>query len=48
MNLHHLVTGTRCFGPVDLEDGGGMLIQNVAYQLHGVALSHHIGTGDSI
>jgi len=45
MNLHHLVTGTRSFGPVDLEDEGNMFLQNFAYQLHSVAVSHHRGAG---
>jgi hypothetical protein len=44
-NLYHLVTGTRRFGPVDLEDEGNMFHQNVAYQLHSVEVSCHGGTG---
>jgi hypothetical protein len=45
MNLHHLVTGTRRFGSVDLEDESNMFLQNVAYQLHSVAVPNHRGTG---
>ena len=44
----HLVTGTRRLGPADLEDEGDMFHQNVAYQLHNVAVPHHKGTGVSI
>jgi hypothetical protein len=48
MNLHHLVTGTRRFGPVDLEEEGNMFLKNVKYQLHSVAVSHHRGKGGSV
>jgi len=47
-NLNHLVTGARRLGHVDLEDEGDILIQNVAYQLHSVAVPHHRGSGVSI